>query len=425
MYRIAFPVALLMIAASMTISCSEEKSLLSSNGGNEAAEDAQVDPRGRDASVDVAIDTEAEDVFDAAVDLDASSEPDRLASDLADANDIADASDVMTEPETDDPLDPGMLGYIGSACEDAGDCPYDGSLCVTEDEGYPLGMCSFECTRICPDSDGFPTTFCIDDPYDANPLCHSRCDYEIYPTVGCRDGYMCRVLPRHGEPDTNYGTCIPEDSMPEEDLSDCLQWLVDNGVLFERTTYAPRHPEGNTSLTCTVEDPVRLHSPVAGVNYRYYYDDPGDYGSMLVACPMARAIFEASQILHDEFDVTEALHVGTTVCRVIAGSNRLSQHAYGTAIDYSGFFEDDGHWSGVYDHWEHETDDPVGYEAQLLYDVAHRWHEEHVFNYILTPNFNDAHDNHFHVDLTTDEWDILSLYGVTEPYYIGPNVYGD
>jgi len=48
--------------------------------------------------------------------------------------------------------------FIGSPCQVDADCTYEGGVCLTE--GFPMGSCSLPCDRLCPDLDGFPTTFC-------------------------------------------------------------------------------------------------------------------------------------------------------------------------------------------------------------------------------------------------------------------------
>jgi hypothetical protein len=36
----------------------------------------------------------------------------------------------------------------------------------------------------------------------------------------------------------------------------------------------------------------------------------------------------------------------------------------------------------------------------VLYDFVHKLHDDRVFNVILTPEYNAAHADHFHMDLT-------------------------
>jgi hypothetical protein len=138
-----------------------------------------------------------------------------------------------------------------------------------------------------------------------------------------------------------------------------------------------------------------------------------------MSCHLARALYDATLELQD-WDVTEVVHIGTTVCRTISGTSTLSQHALGLAIDFAGFFDDGAHWFGVEDHWEHDTTSPVTPEGRTLFDIVWRWYERWIFNIILTPNYNAAHDNHFHVDLTRGQH---GLWAVSEHFgcYLGVN----
>jgi hypothetical protein len=54
----------------------------------------------------------------------------------------------------------------------------------------------------------------------------------------------------------------------------------------------------------------------------------------------------------------------------------------------------------VFDDWEDGVDMPVTFEGQWLKDLTDQRHEQGIFNIILTPEYNAAHDDHFHVDLT-------------------------
>ena len=333
-----------------------------------------------------------------------------------------DAAVNDTTSDEPDPRPEALLGYIGSPCETDRDCGYEGGFCLPETLGYPEGMCSHACDRYCPDAEGYPTTFCIASG-EGSPACHSRCDYIAYPGYGCRQGYSCDIRPRYNDPGTSLGSCVPAPDGPAEPLSDCLQWLIDEGIAFEPTEYPPRSPSGRPDLLCDVHDPVRLISPVRGVNFRYMDHDPGDFRSMLMSCELARALTYTADILR-EHDITEMEHMGTTVCRVINGTDRISQHGLGTAIDIGGFWDADSRWYGVYDHWEHGTDTPRTVEGRLLYEIAHELHDAWIFNVILTPEYNSAHDNHFHVDLTEGSH-FLGSHDLTWSPHMGPNIHGD
>ena len=49
---------------------------------------------------------------------------------------------------------------------------------------------------------------------------------------------------------------------------------------------------------------------------------------------------------------------------------------------------------------EHNTTSFSSDKARILYEIGRQMHERDIFNIVLTPNYNAAHDNHFHVDLT-------------------------
>jgi len=321
-------------------------------------------------------------------------------------------------PQDTDPL----LGWIGSPCETVADCPYEDAVCLLDSEGFPAGTCSLACDQYCPDADGYPMTFCADIaelPPAVSDLgdggCLSRCDFSAYPATGCRADYGCAAVTRANEPETQQFTCMPGATT---DLSSCQLDLAARGVVFSPTIIADRSPEDYPELTCHVEDPVVIHTPLFGVDLIYSDgDNPTDVKG---SCEMAHAL--ADTILDVEPEGVETLrHYGTYNCRVIAGTNTLSRHSMGDAIDIMGFDFADGRSYTLYDDWEHDRDNPVGDGGAFLYDAANRWHDDYVWNIILTPNYNLAHDNHFHVDLTPGS----DFMGFWDGRYIGPALYVD
>ena len=291
--------------------------------------------------------------------------------------------------------------WIGGPCDQDTDCEYEGGLCLREDEGFPCGTCSEGCAEYCPDLDSAPVTFCAGSGDVGLPggegLCLSRCDPDRFGGDGCRDGYACAVLPRFGDPGTTEGTCVPADLAPEP--TDCLAALDALGLDWEPTDVAVDHPDGRPDLTCEIADPVYLHGPIHGVSFRYLVG--GDEGPVLVACELARAIEKMAALLADR-GVVDFQHLGTYNCRVIAGSDSISMHGYALAIDLQGFLLDDGTELTVLDDWEDGVADPVTFGGQWLKDVATSMFDEGIYNIILTPEYNAAHDNHFHCDLTPD-----------------------
>ncbi len=328
------------------------------------------------------------------------------------------------EQDTVDVVDPGLSGFIGSPCAGEADCDYGGAVCLTS---APSGMCSLECDLYCPDREGHPMTFCMDEaslpvemPGFTEGACFSRCDWALFPGTGCREGYGCVSRPRANEPGTMQLVCVPGEGDP---LTGCLDELASLGVFFEPSSSVSDHPDGFPDLTCVVEQPVMLHSPVHGVNLESYYS--GSPGSVYVACSAAVAIVRTVDDVAP-LGVVAIQHMGTYNCRVIAGTSTLSRHAYGDAIDIAGFELDDGTVYTLYDDWEHDTETPVTPGGSFLYAAAGRWYEAWIWNTILTPNYNSDHDDHFHVDLTPDRHFLKSVVTLDEDgRYMGPAPFDD
>lgn len=84
-------------------------------------------------------------------------------------------------------------------------------------------------------------------------------------------------------------------------------------------------------------------------------------------------------------------HFGSYSCRKIAGSTRMSQHATANAIDIAGFDLADGRKIRLRTDWKGDID-----KAAFLRDVrnsACTW-----FGLVLSPDYNRAHHDHFHMD---------------------------
>ena len=84
-------------------------------------------------------------------------------------------------------------------------------------------------------------------------------------------------------------------------------------------------------------------------------------------------------------------HLGSYSCRSIRGSDRPSQHSTGNAIDISAFLLSDGRRVSLVEHW----DAPDGRSAFLQ---AVRSGSCGYFTTVLSPDYNDAHADHFHFD---------------------------
>jgi hypothetical protein len=93
-------------------------------------------------------------------------------------------------------------------------------------------------------------------------------------------------------------------------------------------------------------------------------------------------------------DVVRIETMGTYSCRKVNGarSNKLSEHAYGNAVDVSAFILKDGRRVSVLNGWNGSSDERA---------FLRRLHESACkrFGTVLGPNYNAAHANHFHFDM--------------------------
>ena len=84
--------------------------------------------------------------------------------------------------------------------------------------------------------------------------------------------------------------------------------------------------------------------------------------------------------------------MGSYSCRNVAGTNRRSGHATGTAIDVSGFLLEDGRRITVKDGWNGNSRERQF--LQVVQDSACK-----RFGTVLGPSYNTAHADHLHVEL--------------------------
>lgn len=312
-------------------------------------------------------------------------------------------------------------GFIGAACDVDRDCDR-GLTCLPAADGYPGGTCSQPCDRLCPDDDAAPMTFCVtaaDLPAATgvgDGACLSRCDFGAFPQTGCRPDYGCveTARPHAGDGDATFA-CLPDRPAA---LSGCHDALAGRDVPFEPTVRPTERPAGERGLTCEIDDPVWILGELEGVALA----DPSGSPTprVLTSCEAALALADTARDLSAQ-GVHTIRHWGSYACRTISGTRTLSQHAHGDAFDLTGFELRGGEVVTLVDHWEHDTARPRTEAGALLYDAAHRWHRRGLWNVILTPNYNLAHDDHFHVDLTPGG----DLLGVQGGRYLGPAPYVD
>ena len=186
---------------------------------------------------------------------------------------------------------------------------------------------------------------------------------------------------------------LPPTAAPEETAAvteACMQVLREAGVQVER---AEDRDDGGF---CIVRGAIRI---TGGATTRL----PGD---PVMQCPLAvRYVIWERQVLQPAAmqtfgsRVASLNEVGTYSCRRIYGqtdaSARPSEHARANALDIGGVTLEDGRRVSVLTDWP--GDGPRGAEGRRfltrIRDGACR-----VFSTVLTPDYNDAHANHLHLD---------------------------
>lgn len=105
-----------------------------------------------------------------------------------------------------------------------------------------------------------------------------------------------------------------------------------------------------------------------------------------------RHVIQPAARKHLGAEVRRIAHFGSYSCRTIAGSSRLSEHATANAFDIAGFYLEDGRLITLKRHWT-----GGGEPARFLRAVREGACD--FFNMVLSPDYNAAHADHFHVDM--------------------------
>lgn len=179
-----------------------------------------------------------------------------------------------------------------------------------------------------------------------------------------------------------------------EDFPACRKALDKAGVRY--TALAPL-TEGDGE--CGYADAVRF-APGGARRIRFA---PGDLG---VTCPVAAAlavweweVVQPAAQRHFGQKVTEIEHFGSYNCRRMYNREGASwsEHATADAVDIAAFRLADGTRIRLVGDWEGK-----GSKARFLRDV--RDGACGVFGTVLSPDYNAAHRDHFHLDQALRNW---------------------
>ncbi|HEY8089072.1 MAG TPA: extensin family protein [Polyangiaceae bacterium] len=183
---------------------------------------------------------------------------------------------------------------------------------------------------------------------------------------------------------------------PPDVLEDCDEQLAQAGVRYRRASL-PVHAEHQGKLTCGAPQVLVYSRGPGGIAY-----DPPP----LLTCPMALALASFEKILQEEAlaemhaPLVRIEQLGTYSCReIVAFPGWVSEHSYANAIDLSRFVFKNGVTVSVAHDFDQGDDAPKRSAGLFLRTISRRAYDEDVFSHVLTPFFNAAHRDHFHLDL--------------------------
>ena len=163
----------------------------------------------------------------------------------------------------------------------------------------------------------------------------------------------------------------------------CDQVLATSGLKFSRQADSP------VDAACPLHNTLRVQGGEVALS-----------SSFLASCPLAvafalfqrHALQPAAQAVYGQA-VTRVDHLGSFACRNMYNREKAarSQHATANALDIAGFRLADGRTVNVLRDWPQDNTD-----ARFLRQVRDDACE--VFNVVLSPDYNAAHRNHFHLD---------------------------
>jgi len=167
------------------------------------------------------------------------------------------------------------------------------------------------------------------------------------------------------------------------DGAQCLGALADRGTAFAREA------DFRNGRGCGIATAVSLRGNTAPLNRPVTVN----CGLALALDDFERGVMQPAARRHFGQPVTRIHHLGAYVCRGRSGNaGRLSEHAFGRAIDLYAFELADGRIVRVPDHW-HDR----GRRGAFLHEIARG--ACGVFGVVLTPNHDADHHDHLHFDI--------------------------
>jgi hypothetical protein len=207
--------------------------------------------------------------------------------------------------------------------------------------------------------------------------------------------------PAFREPLPDLATLVRGSAMKHANLSEkqCRAQLEARGLAHQRVY-------GGAQGIAT---PLRLTGPVNGV--KFLTAGPKSKFSLL-DCRIALTLTELATVLaaHDVTEIRVDNFYRPKAHLYGRKRGKLSQHAYGLAMDVTTFKLEDGRTLDVERDFHGKIGEPVcgpgaeitppSPDATALRNIVCAIARTGMFHNVLTPNYNTAHKNHFHFDIT-------------------------
>ncbi len=174
---------------------------------------------------------------------------------------------------------------------------------------------------------------------------------------------------------------------PHRSSRSCLKTLDRMGVKYSRIKRR------------RIKIGVRVRGPLGGVTYKSWDKRP-----LILDCSLAVSLAGAGPLLAAH-GIDTAIFSGAYSVRNVAGTHNLSKHSFGLAIDVHVF---EGERSGklvIKDDFEQGLGDDIDCVGQPLTDkgtalktINCQLRRSELFHYILDPDYDAHHYNHFHLE---------------------------
>jgi hypothetical protein len=196
-----------------------------------------------------------------------------------------------------------------------------------------------------------------------------------------------------------YANNDPSDDLtvgPPDVIADCEGRLASAGVTGQPASI-PVHQDRGAHLTCGAPQVVTY---ARGPGHIAYVPAP------VVTCGMALALASYERILQEEAErvfqspIVRIEQIGTYNCRgIVRFKGVVSEHSYANAIDLTRFMLKNGKVISVLNDFDSGEGPPAHSGGAFLRAISQRAQDEDVFSNVLTPFWDAAHKNHFHLDL--------------------------